>query len=271
MTLLHDLDSQLCDQLRLSSYPLAVKLLGSETDVPAGCVRPSRDLGYRLSTCQAFAMSRRRGLAIAQLLDDMWCPEPVIGYGLAEPPRTFLAGHNRYPRDVASLSAGARWAQGEFPRLQTGRYVGIASAPLGEAQFEPDVIIVYCNPAQLTLLLLGVAYEEGRDVKSTLGGHAACVYAVVPPHENDDFWVATPCMGDRRHAMADDCEMIFSLPIGRARSLLEGLRHIQTTDRSVPFGRDMAVEYELMGAYADIAGELGIGGPQAPCSSKDTT
>jgi uncharacterized protein (DUF169 family) len=94
-------------QLRLKTFPLALKLLEKEGDIPDGAQRPLKDFGYHLSLCQAFQISRRDGMALAMLKEDNWCPEPVIGYGLGEPPKYFLEGHNRYPHDVETLEAGS--------------------------------------------------------------------------------------------------------------------------------------------------------------------
>jgi hypothetical protein len=47
---------------------------------------------------------------MAMLKEDHWCFEPVVGYGLGEPPEYFLEGHNRYPRDVETLAAGKTYA-----------------------------------------------------------------------------------------------------------------------------------------------------------------
>ena len=76
------------------------------------------------------------------LKEDMWCFEPVIGLGLAEPPAYFLEGHYRLPRNVETLEAGSNCAH-EFPRLEVGKYIGIASAPLTTANFEPDLVKKY--------------------------------------------------------------------------------------------------------------------------------
>ena len=51
MSLLRELDRQLLNQLRLQSYPIAIKLLESEDEIPPEALRPLRDLGYHLSTC----------------------------------------------------------------------------------------------------------------------------------------------------------------------------------------------------------------------------
>ena len=60
-------------RLRLKTFPLAVKMLEKEGAIPEGAVRPKRDLGYHLATCQGFAMSRREGTLLAMLKEDMWC------------------------------------------------------------------------------------------------------------------------------------------------------------------------------------------------------
>ncbi len=253
-----ELARRLADQLRLSTHPLAIRLLRNEDEIPDGAERPRRDLGTTLNTCVCFAASRRQGKVVAQLLEDMWCPEPAIGYGMVEAPAYFLGGHNRWPKDVATLEAGQQWASREFPRFDAGSYVGIVSAPLETAPFEPDVIVIYADGARLTHLLLAAAYVDGRDVPNRIGGHAACVYAVVPPLEEGSWWVSAPCMGDRGVAAAGDDEMIFSLPATRAADLLEGLEHLDRHERRLPFDKIRLPEYELAEPYARIAREIGI-------------
>jgi uncharacterized protein (DUF169 family) len=174
VTVFNDYARRIAEQLWLSSHPLAVKMLKTEDEIPQEARRPIADYGKCLATCQCFALSRKYGETVAQLFEDNWCPEPVIGFGLAKAPQFFLDGHNRYPSGVASLEAGANWAQ-EFPRLEDGEYIGLVSAPLKTASFEPDVAVIYCNSAQLLRLLLGIAYEDGGDITTVLGGHSACV------------------------------------------------------------------------------------------------
>ncbi len=72
--------------LRLQTYPLAIRLLRTESEIPAEAKRPKRDDGCQYNLCQAFALSRRNGYTIAMLKEDMYCFEPVVGYGMGEPP-----------------------------------------------------------------------------------------------------------------------------------------------------------------------------------------
>lgn len=243
-------------EVRLKTFPLAVKLLEKASDIPEGAKRPLRDFGHHLSLCQAFQLSRREGACVAMLLEDMWCFEPVVGYGLAEPPGEFLQGHNRYPRDVATLEAGSNYAR-EFPRLPVGRYVGVVSAPLRTTPFEPDVVVIYCDTSQLNLLLLGREHKEGLSLKCALSSHAACVYAVVPVLQGRQCQVAVPCRGDRYHAMAGDDEMIFTVPGDGLEDLMAGLRHVRSTGSRLPRGYTIRPEYELPESYQRIGRTLG--------------
>ena len=250
----NDYGKRIVKQIWPSSHPLAVKMLEDRDEVPEMAKRPTVDYGKCLSTCQAFALSRKYGECVAQFFEDMWCPEPVIGFGLAEPPQYFLDGNNRYPDGVASQEAGANWAR-EFPRLETGKYVGIVAAPLTTAIFEPDVAVIYCNSAQLTRLLLGIAYHDGRDVATVLGGHAACVYAVVPALLKGKCQAAVPCRGDRGRAGAQDDELIFAVPKDKIGDLAFGLE--QPGTGSLPTGFSMVPEYDLSPSYAEMARQMG--------------
>jgi uncharacterized protein (DUF169 family) len=238
------------DQIRPSSHIIAVKMLESTDEAPIDAKRPTKDYGKCMATCQSFALTRKYGETIVQLFEDMWCPEPVIGFGLSEPPEFFFQGRNRYPGGVSSLEAGANWAR-EFPRLEPGKYIGLVSGPLTKVNFEPDVAIIYCNSTQLLRLLLGIAYEDGKDIPTVLGGHSACVYSIVPTILKEQCQVAVPCRGDRGRAGAQDDEMIFSAPKSQIGRLAYGLE--QEGTGAYPTGFSMEAEYKLSESYAEMA------------------
>lgn len=257
LSVFHEYGEELEKRLRLQTFPLAVRLLEKEEDIPKGTQRPMQDFGYHLALCQGFALSRREGTTLAMLKEDMWCFEPVVGYGFAEPPEYFLEGHNRFPRDVKTLEAGANYAY-ELPHLEFGKYIGVVSAPLMTAIFEPDVIMIYCNSVQLSLLLLGRECKDGLNLKCGLSSHAACVYAVVPAIQSGECQVAVPCRGDRYSAMAGDDEMVFTVPKGRLEDLIMGLRHVHETGSKLPRTYNVEHEYELSPGYAEIGEMIGM-------------
>jgi uncharacterized protein (DUF169 family) len=243
--------------LRLQSYPLAVKMLRSEDEIPEGAKRPLRDLGHRLSTCQVFSLSRRQGMSLAQMKEDMWCVEPVLGFGMAEPPEYFLEGNNRYPGTASTLEAGRTWAQ-SFPRLPVGEYAGFVSAPAGSANFVPDLLVIYCDPSQLTQLLIARNWMDGVDQECKLSGHAACVYAVAPTVSSGQWQITSPCRGDRARAMARDDEMIASIPTSDIPAVLEGLLHVQRGGGGLPLALSLRPEYDLPPSYVEIGKMIGM-------------
>jgi len=254
---LHNYAEELERRLRPKTFPLAVKLIEKEEEIPEEAVRPLRDLGYHMPLCQAYATSRREGTLMAALKEDMFCFEPVVGYGMAEPPQYFLEGHNRFPQDVESLEIGRNYAS-DFPRLPVGKYIGVISAPLKTANFEPDLVMIYCDSAQLSLLLLAREYKIGYDLKQSLSSHAACVYSVVPVMQTGECRVAIPCRGDHYNAIAGDEELVFTIPTEKLDDLMEGLRFLETTNSKLPRNYKMQREPEFPESYMEIARMVGI-------------
>lgn len=251
---------ELDQRLRLRSFPLAVKLLTSEKEIPSGVKRPKRDFGYHLSACQSFYTLRSRyseDLSIAMLKEDMWCPEAVIGYGMTEVPEYFLEGHTRFPAVVNSLEAGKNWAHA-FPRLEPGKCIGILAARMATAQFKPDVVVIYCNSLQLRALLQAAAWETGKDPVCRMSAAGACVYGVVPSIQSGECHVAVPCTGDRKWAMAQDDEMIFSIPERKLEGLIKAFRYSDSHGRPMASRPRLMPEYKLEDSYAKVAKLMGM-------------
>jgi uncharacterized protein (DUF169 family) len=252
LDLLQKYGEEITKRVCLRSFPLAVKLFKEEKDIPKEAIRPIRDWGYPVPLCQAYATARREGSLIVMSKEDiMWCFEPVVGYGFAEPPQYFLDGHNRVPEDVKNLEAGKNYAS-DFPRLQVGRYAFIAVCPLKTTCFEPDLVMIYCDSEQLSLLLLAREYKEGHDLKVSLSSHAACVYSVVPLMQTGECRVAIPCRGDRYEAMAQHDELIFTIPKDKLEDLIEGLRFVETTGSKLPKNYKMMHHPDLKESYRKI-------------------
>ncbi len=257
---LHKAADELEGCLRLQTYPLAIKLLRSESDIPPEARRPKKDEDRQYNLCQAFSLSRRNGYTMAMLLEDMSCFEPAVGYGLGEPPQEFMDGYNRYPGDVETLEAGKQYAE-EFPKLKTGEYIGVLSAPLARANFEPDVVTIYCNSAQLVVLLMAREYGSGKNLPTALSGHAACVYGIVPAILEDKYQVAVPCRGDHITAMAGDDEMIFTIPGHRFDEFMVGMRKITEGDGNMtglPMIHEMKAGARAPESYQRMAELMGM-------------
>lgn len=209
--------------LLLRTSPIAVKMLEKEEDIPEGAIRPKRDQGVHLAQCQAFAMSRRKRLTVAMLKEDNWCWGPLIGYGLTKLPEEYSV----IPFMIENPEAAKKHAE-DFPRLEYGKYIGILSAPLRTADFEPDLILIYSNTAQLRSMLMAVKHKEGFLVKSLFDPIDSCIYSTVPTILTGQYRITLPDPGEYERAMAGEDEIIFSVPTDNISELISGLNHFET-------------------------------------------
>jgi uncharacterized protein (DUF169 family) len=198
--------------LVLRTSPLAVRMLKNEADIPPGAMRPRRDHGYHLAQCQAFALSRRKGVTVAMLREDNWCWGPLLAYGLIDPA---IAGHYReLQKDIPNI-----------PVLEYGRYAGIVSAPLKTAGFEPDVVLIYSNTSQLRNMLYVLSFKGEGLVDSALYPIASCAFSVVPALSGR-YYITLPDPGEFGRAMAGEDEIILSLPGDKVRGLVSQLKEL---------------------------------------------
>ena len=208
-------------RLLLKTSPIAIKMLKTEADIPKGAIRPRKDTGSHLDLCQGFAMSRRERAVVAMLKEDHWCYVPVIAHGLAEPPDYVLEGNIGLSLEGCG-STGRQGSGEEFPPLGIWKIHRHCVGPLRRADFQPDLVAIYCNSAQLRCLLVGIRYKKGYRVTSTLEPGGACVQCTVPVLKTGECQVALPCGGDRRNALAQDDELIFSVPAHLMEDLMAG-------------------------------------------------
>ena len=151
----------------LRTYPIAVKMIEKESDIPEGAIRPKRDRGHHLAQCQAFSLSRKRGTAVTMLKEDNWCWGSLMAYGLVD---------QRIADQYPELKDEVR----KIPLIEYGKYVGIVSAPLRTANFAPDIVLIYSNNAQLNGMLHALSFSGEGMIKSPLYAIASCAFSVVP-------------------------------------------------------------------------------------------
>jgi len=244
-------------RLQLKTFPFALRFLKKEEDIPEGAVRPKKDLGYHLALCQGFSLSRRDGQSVAMMKEDNWCYAPVIALGFGEPPEYYQKGHIDFPGRVGSLEAAKNLVY-KSPKLEYGKYTGIVSAPLKKTNFEPDMVVIYGNSAQLRSLLSAIRYKDGYQVTLTLEPGGACYQSTVPVMLTGDCQVTVPCLGDRRWALAGDDEMIFTVPTSRLDDLMLGVRFFDEAGLGFPIKFGMRPEYTLPDDYVKVGRMLGM-------------
>lgn len=83
--------------------------------------------------------------------------------------------------------------------------------------------MIHCNSAQITQLFMSAGYQTGYGITTTISG-GACIRSVVPSKKTKEYQITVPCGGDRKWGLAQDDELIFTIPQEKMEDLLEGLR-----------------------------------------------
>ena len=85
-----------------------------------------------------------------------------------------------------------------------------------------------------------------------------CVMAITPVVQSGECYVAVPCPGDRRRAFAQDDELVFSIPMGKIKGLIEGLSAYQKIGLGTPMLPTMARQPEQLKSYTTIGKMVGM-------------
>lgn len=221
MDILKRLDETLTKYIRPLTYPVAVKL-SADTELPPRVRRPSALFGHRINLCQGIAMARKYGWAMGFLQEDHACGNSQVIFGICDEPDFIKDGSICYPLYTKDLETGAI-TQKATPKLPMGQANSIVVAPLDRADFEPDVILIYCNPGQAVRLIQGALYHEGGTIESKFMGRAACGSEIVTPLVSGKCNIVIPGGGEKVFAMTGDDELIFAMPTAKAEELIAGL------------------------------------------------
>lgn len=219
-----EMDAMVSEYLRTGTYPVAVKIYKKGEEVP-GDIRaksPRKDFGHRLAICQGVTMARKLGAVLKYSMEDQSCPLAQFILGYAEVPDMIKDGSVVYPLYTGSLEAG-KVTQDTTPQMPVKDTETIVFAPLHRASFEPDVIIIYGNGAQIIRMVQGAIYEKGGYVESRFSGRGCCGSEISVPYSQDKCNVTLPGGGERVFGLTSDDEIAFSVPKSQFRSFIDGV------------------------------------------------
>jgi uncharacterized protein (DUF169 family) len=212
----------LVKHVRLGNFPVAVKMVKQGEPLPERVKRPAQDMQITVATCQTIAMARRYGWVLAIGDEDISCPLTAVAFGFRRPSEFYVKGQACAGMYTETEEAG-RHSEERVEKFSFGEYQYILVAPLHRAVFDPEVIIVYANPAQILRLLTAALWKSGGRLTSSFGGRIDCAEEIIVPLRSEKCEVILPCYGDRIFAQTQDHEMAFSIPTSRVGEIIGGL------------------------------------------------
>ena len=220
---LQELYRVLQEHIRPQHLPLAIKMAKSAAEVPPKLRHPAQDMGFQSAICQGISIARRYGWALALTRDDLSCPLAKVVFGFEQQLPYYTEGFACAEMYTETAAAGAA-TEAQQPKFPYGMYHAILVAPLTRAEFEPDVVVLYGNSAQVMRLVTAALYKRGGRITSSFSGRIDCADIIIQTMHTQDCQVILPCYGDRIFAQTEDSEMAFTIPRARIAELVEGLK-----------------------------------------------
>jgi uncharacterized protein (DUF169 family) len=207
--------------IRPLTFPLAIKMLKSEAEIPEKTRRPLQQMKKKVAICQGIGMARKLGWAVAMGKEDMQCSLGAAPFGFFKNIDFWNEGNIAAGMFAASKEIGKK-KEDLVDRFEYESYSHILVAPVNRAAFEPDMFMVYGNPAQIMRLVQGAVYDEGGAVHSSSMGRLGCA-SIITVIKNDECRYVLPGNGDRVFGMTQDYEMAFLAPASKMDAVLDGL------------------------------------------------
>ena len=146
----------------------------------------------------------------------------------------------------------------ERVKLSKGKYAGVVFSPLEKTRIDPDLVMIFCNPAQLMRLVHGATQEAGGAVQSMFSGRAGtCTEGVLQTLKTGEPKVVLPGNGDRVWAMVQDDEIAFAIPSNWLDPVIHGLEATHQTGVRYPIPVDIRHEPTFPGQLKDAASKAG--------------
>lgn len=241
----------LANYIRPQTYPVAVRMVSSTEQVPEKARKPKRDMGVTMPLCQGISLARRRGWLIAMGEEDMLCAIGALTLGFLPAKHKFLDGSFKIPFFMESQGLRAKVSR-NLPRLEYRKYDYVVASPINRADFEPHVVVVYGNPAQISRLILTAFYITGDFVTSSSWGGAACCTEITAPILTDQCQVIIAGGGDRVMAQAHDHEAAFAIPGSKIDDFIRGLEQTDKAGVKYPVPSFLTYQAQFLPAFGEL-------------------
>lgn len=240
--------------MRLKSFPVAFKMLEKKEDLDG--IPFLRRPGGKATLCQLVTQVRSFDWTVGADADDFVsavCPSII---GLSDTPDVFKDGTFRSIVWVKTREDAQKY-EASIPRLPLNRYEAVVMAPLVYNPFDPDIILIYANPAQMMLLINSLQFENYEVMEFFCVGESSCSDAIARCYLSGKPSLTIPCYGERRYGHAQDEDMVMALPAGMLTKALEGMEALYRRGIRYPISYAGA-EQDLTAAFPTAYGSLDL-------------
>jgi MtaA/CmuA family methyltransferase len=245
-------DRELQLYIRPQTFPVAIRMLRPGEEIPERARRPARDFKKLSMNCQVIDMARRYGWMIALTREDHICSLGIAALGFEKPTHLHNSGTLCEGMYTETKAAGQR-SEAAVDKFAPGEYSTLLVAPLDRTTFEPHLVCIYANPAQVMRLTQAALWKRGGKLTSSFGGRIDCSEIIVTTMRTDQPQVILPCSGDRIFGQTQDHEMAFTIPWNQMEEVIEGLKGTHNGGIRYPITQFLEYEAKLPPKYMEAS------------------
>ncbi|MBA7621797.1 hypothetical protein ES703_29165 [subsurface metagenome] len=216
--------------LHLKASPVAYKRLEKVEELDK--IPEVMRLDRRASFCQVPAMVRTMGLTVGATRDNFGerCAR-INGLAPTTEKQVVWEADSFATTWFANVEE-ARKQMAEYPVVPPGE--ALVLAPLAAGKFDPDVILIYANPAQMMLLMNGLQFKDYERFQFFFIGEGSCADGLAQCYTTGKPALAIPCLGERAFGAVTEDELVMALPPGMMAKAVEGLQALKARGIGYP-------------------------------------
>ena len=228
--------------LGLECPPIGVRLVKKDEnpkDIPPESNR-------RLRYCQLL-MEAKKGQGATLTSQNIACPAAAATLGLLPLPEKISSGAMLQTLGLFESKEAAARTMAQMPRLELGTFKAVAAAPLEDAKFTPDVVIIEDKPEKIMWINLASIHETGGRLSfNSAVFQACCVDVTVIPYLTKNVNVSLGCYGCRDATDITDDECLVGIPFEKLREIVTSLEAL--SKKAMPEARQKRVYNQFIKA-----------------------
>lgn len=234
--------------LRLKSFPVGIKFLADEGEMRGN--KWVRYLEQPMMLCQLITIVRTFDWTVGVTASNI-SPMCASIVGLIPIPKEIEDGSFRSLVWCKTIEDGKKFEQ-SVPRIPVGKHKALVMAPLVYDPFEPDMALIYANPAQMILLINALQFEGYERMQFHCVGESSCSDAIAQHYLTGKPSLTIPCYGERRYGHAQDDELVIALSPAQLEKIAVNLEELYKRGIRYPVsyaGAQMSVLADLPDSY----------------------
>jgi uncharacterized protein (DUF169 family) len=232
--------SSLRELLKLKWSPIGVKLVKNDNDLDDVPERVAQRLRY----CQLL-MEAKKGKSATLTRENIACPAAAAALGLSPLPEKIRSGEMLEALGLFTSREAAAITMAQMPRIEQGKVKAVAAAPLEEAKFTPDVVIIEDQPEKIMWVNLATIHKEGGRLSfNSAVFQACCVDVTVIPYLTKKVNVSLGCYGCRDATDITEDECLVGIPFEQLGEILESIEAL--SKKAMPQARGKRTYSQFM-------------------------